>query len=357
MFESLKTELKKAKHYIFLEFFIVEEGKMWNEIFEIFKEKVKEGVDVRSIWDDFGSILLLPKDFQQKVEVHGIKCGLFNPLRPMLTLRLNNRDHRKIVVTDRHTGLVGGINIPDAYINVKKKLGHWKDTAAILKGEAVWSLTIMFLTMWDSIKEQEEDYEPYRPSVHLKEYVETDGIVQPYTDNPLDGEIVGETVYMNLITKAEKYIYITTPYLIVDNEMITALSNAAKTGVDVRIITPHIPDKWYVHPVTRAHYNILTECGVKIYEYTPGFIHAKSFVDDDEFATVGTINMDYRSLYLHFECGVFLYTSKCIKDIKEDFLKTLEVSQEITLEEMKKIKWCQKFFRAILRAFAPPTEN
>lgn len=353
MYESLKQQLEKAEKYIFMEFFIVEEGVMWDGIFEILKRKVREGVDVRFMWDDFGSILRLPKDFKKKVESFGIKCEIFNPLRPMFTLRLNNRNHRKIVVIDGHTGFVGGINIADEYINKVQKLGHWKDTAVMLKGEAVWSLTVMFLSMWNMQSKTEEDYKKYRPETQKDRKAENDGYVQPYTDNPLDSESVGENVYLNLINKAEKYVYITTPYLIIDNEMVTALKNAAKSGVDVRIITPFIPDKWYVHAVTRAYYNILMESGVKIYEYTPGFIHAKSFVVDDRYAVVGTINMDYRSLYLHFECAVWMYKCSCIKDIKEDFIRTMGASTAVSFDEIRKIKWWQKLGRAFLRAFAP----
>lgn len=353
MFAGLKDDLRRAEHYIFLEFFIVEEGKMWGEIFEILKEKAVQGVDVRLIWDDFGSIFLLPRDFERKLKAAGIKCAVHYPLRPFVDLRLNNRDHRKIAVIDGHTGFVGGINIADEYINEKVRFGHWKDTAVRLGGEAVWSLTVMFLSMWDYITGEKADYDRYRPSVHMENMPKSDGIVQPYCDSPLDGETVGETVYLNLINKAEKYVYITTPYLIIDNEMVTALTTAAKSGIDIRIITPHIPDKWYVHTVTRAYYNILVEAGVKIYEYTPGFIHAKSFVVDDKYAVVGTINMDYRSLHLHYECAVWMYACRCIENIKNDFINTMRISSEVELEEIKNIKWWQKLGRAVLRAFSP----
>ena len=353
MFESLKNDMKQARHYIFIETFIIEEGRMWGEMMEILKEKVKEGVDVRLIWDDFGSILLLPKDFRQKLKDAGIKYGIHNPLRPFVDLRLNNRDHRKITVIDGHTGYVGGINIADEYINERVRFGHWKDTAVRLEGEAVWSLTVMFLTMWDAIKGEKADYDMYKPQVYMEKMPSCDGIVQPYGDNPLDNEIIGETVYLNLINKAEKYVYITTPYLIIDNEMITALTTAAKNGIDVRIITPHIGDKWYVHAVTRAHYNVLVEAGVRIYEYVPGFIHAKSFVVDDKYAVVGTINMDYRSLYLHYECAVWMYGCRCIEKIKKDFDNTMKISAEVSPEAMKNIRWWQRLGRAILRVFAP----
>ncbi len=349
-FERLIEELEKAKHFIFLEFFIIEEGIMWNTILEILKRKAKDGVDVRVIYDDLGSIMKLPYQYDKHLESMGIKCCIFNPFRPVLTLRFNNRDHRKIIVIDGHTGFTGGINLADEYINAIDILGHWKDTAIMIKGEAVYNLTIMFLAMWDYLRGVVEDYEQFKPKYYLEKQYATDGYVQPFSDNPLDDEPVGETVYLNLISRAKKYIYINTPYLIIDIEMISALCLAAKQGVDVRIVTPHIPDKWYVHAVTKWNYNVLLQAGVKIYEYTPGFIHAKSFVVDDEYAVIGTINLDYRSLYLHFECGVWLYKASSIHQIKQDFFEILKVSQEIQKE---KIFWPQKIGRALLNLFAP----
>lgn len=352
-FERILEELKKAEHYIFLEYFIIEEGKMWNTILDVLVEKVKQGVDVRVIYDDMGCIMLLPGDYPATLRKLGIKCHVFNPFIPVLSSRFNNRDHRKICVIDGHTGFTGGINLADEYINAVEKHGHWKDTAVMLKGEAVWNLTVMFLSMWDYIANETEDYEQYRPTVYQKEPVESDGYVQPYCDSPLDGETVGETVYMNLISKAENYVYINTPYLIISNEMVTALCTAAKCGVDVRIVTPHLGDKWFVHSVTRAYYEVLVEAGVKIYEYTPGFVHAKTFLVDDKYGVVGTINLDYRSLYLHFECGNWMYKTKCLQDMKEDYLTTLKVCQPITLEACQKVAWYRKIGRGILRVFAP----
>lgn len=266
----------------------------------------------------------------------GIKCCVFNPFLPVLSPRLNNRDHRKIVVIDGHTGFTGGINLADEYINAYPKLGHWKDNAVMLKGDAVYSLTVMFLALWDYLRGIDEDYAQYKPEHHERQQYPADGYVQPYSDNPLDDEAVGETVYLNLISRAKDYIYITTPYLVVDAEVMTALCNAAKQGIDVRIITPHIPDKWYVFAVTRANYGMLLEAGVKIYEYTPGFMHAKTFIVDDKYAVIGTINLDYRSLFLHFECGVWMYKNSSIAHIKADFLETLAQSQEVTLEEYRR---------------------
>jgi cardiolipin synthase len=326
---------------------------MWNTILDILVKKVKQGVDVRVIFDDMGCIMVLPYRYDKKLEAMGIKCCVFNTFIPILSSKLNNRDHRKIVVIDGNCGFTGGINLADEYINAYEKHGHWKDTAIMIKGPAVWSLTVMFLTMWDYLRGTDEDYVKYRPSGNLKEELADNGYVQPFTDNPFDDEQISETVYLNLINKAKRYVYINTPYLIIDNEMMGALTSAAKSGVDVRIVTPHIPDKWYVHVVTRANYDVLVESGVKIYEYTPGFMHAKSFVADDEYGVIGTINLDYRSLYLHFECGIWLYKTNSIAQMKEDYMKTLQVSKEITLEECYDVSLYCKLLRGILRIFAP----
>lgn len=349
-FERMVEELKKAKQYIFLEYFIIQEGKMWNTILDILKEKVQEGVDVRLIYDDMGCIMTLPTGYDKKLREMGIKCSIFNPFVPILSSKFNTRDHRKICVIDGNVGFTGGINLADEYINEYEKHGHWKDTAIMLKGEAVFSLTAMFLSMWDYLNEVEDDYSKYYPT---EWDTNAQGFVQPFTDNPLDDEAVGETVYLNLINKAKKYVYITTPYLILDSEMTTALSAAAKSGVDVRIITPHVPDKWYVHAVSRAYYEMLVEAGVKIYEYTPGFVHAKTFVVDDEYAVVGTINLDYRSLYLHFECAVWMYQTTSVAEVRDDFFKTQNMSQEITLEQCRNVSFLRRLGRSLLRVFAP----
>ena len=336
-----------------MEYFIIDEGVMWNSILEILEEKAKEGVDVRVIYDDMGCIRTLPKKYYKILESKGIKAIAFNKFVPLLSVVMNNRDHRKITVIDGEVGFIGGINLADEYINEKVRFGHWKDASMVMEGQAVWNLTVMFLQLWNFNKEKAEDYEKFRAIKSYETNIESDGYVQPYGDSPLDGETVGEYVYLNIINKARDYVYINTPYLIIDNELVTALTLAAKSGVDVRIVTPHIEDKWYVHMVTRAYYTQLIECGVKIYEYVPGFIHSKTFVCDDEIGVVGTINMDYRSLYLHFECGVWLYKTKSVFEIKEDFLKTLEVCENITLDQCKNIKWSNRVLRAILRVFAP----
>ncbi|MDU1314722.1 MAG: cardiolipin synthase [Clostridium septicum] len=352
-FEKLKEELKKAEHYIFMEYFIIQEGLMWDSILEILSEKARQGVDVRVIYDDMGCLQTLPYKYNEKLESLGIKCFVFNPFVPFVSLIMNNRDHRKITVIDGHTAFTGGINLADEYINEIVRFGHWKDASIMIKGEAVWNLTMMFLQVWDFNTNIQEDYELFKPDKHFEGIFESDGYVQPYGDSPLDSETVGENVYLNIINKAKDYVYINTPYLIVDNELVTALTLAAKGGVDIRIVTPHIEDKWYAHIVTRAYYAQLIEAGVKVYEYTPGFIHSKTFVSDDEIGVIGTINMDYRSLYLHFECGVWLYKTKSVFEIKEDFLNTLKVCQRITLEDCNKVKWSNRFIRSILRVFAP----
>ena len=349
-FESILRELKKAERYIFLEFFIIEPGKMWDSVLEILEEKAAAGVEVRVLYDDMGSMFTLPRGYAKILRKKGIKCCVFNPFLPVLSVRMNNRDHRKILVIDGKVAYTGGTNLADEYINEKERFGHWKDTAILLRGEAVWSFAVMFLNMWNFVAGTKEEFEKFRPEA---ESCQSIGFVQPYADSPLDDEPVGGTVYLNLINKAKQYVYLTTPYLIIDHTTVSALSSAAKAGVDVRIITPHIPDKKIIFEVTRAHYLPLLEAGVKIYEYTPGFIHAKTFAVDDRFGTVGTVNMDYRSMFLHFEDGVMLYDTPSVLDIKKDFLATQAVSQQVTLEESKARPLLKRILCGLLRVFAP----
>lgn len=346
-------ELKKAKHFIFLEYFIIEEGIMWNTILDILKQKAKEGIDVRVIYDDVGCVMKLPYKYGKQLEKYNIKCRVFNPFVPLFTNRLNNRDHRKIAIIDGYVGFMGGINLADEYINAYEKYGHWKDASILIKGEAVFNLTVMFLSMWDFINNSEDDYLKYKPENFTSERYLTNGYVQPFDDSPLVNEPIGETVYLNLINKAKKYIYINTPYLIIDNEMATALKIAAKSGIDVRIVTPHIPDKWFVHAVTRSYYHSFIKDNIKIYEYSPGFMHSKTFVVDDEYAVIGSINLDFRSLYLHFECGAWLYKTDSVLKLKEDFLNTLDLCQQINISDCENIKWPVKFGRLVLRLFSP----
>lgn len=353
MFPDMLQALRQAEHFIFLEYFILDEGTMYDQVVEILIEKAEAGVDVRLIYDDVGCITTMPAHFYRKLQAHGIKCAAFNPFRPILSIILNNRDHRKIFVVDGRVAFTGGINIADEYINAVERFGYWKDTGIRLEGEAVWSFTCMFLSTWNYIVRSSEDYRKFMPQVHQTEAFEDDGFVQPYGDTPLDRENTGENVYMNIISRAKRYVYIFTPYLIIDNEMMTVLCNAAKSGVDVRIVTPGIPDKKIVYLLTQADYGTLIENGVKIYQYTPGFIHAKCFVCDDEIATVGSINMDYRSLYLHFECGVFMYHSQAVMKVKEDALATIAQSERITQEFCKRRKWYVRLLQSILRLIAP----
>ncbi len=354
VFDRLIKELRNAKHFIFLEFFIINKGKIWDEILEILKEKASNGVDVRVLYDGMGTQLVLPEKYDKMLESYNIKCRIFNPFRPFLSSVQNNRDHRKIAVIDGHTAFNGGINLSDEYANIIERFGHWKDTAIMLHGEAVWSFTIMFLQMWDMrIYTVNENYNVFNPHQYHSDQFKNDGFVMPYGDVPTDGENVGELVYLDIINKAEKYVYITTPYLIIDHEMITALGFAAKSGVDIRIIVPGIPDKWYVHCLAQSYYKELIDIGVKLYEYAPGFIHSKSFVSDDTKAVVGTINLDYRSLFLHFECATFMYKTKCVHDIKRDFLDTLNQSNQITEEYIKKLSPIKKVFNGFLRIFGP----
>ena len=307
------------------------------------------GVEVRVIYDDIGSMFTLPADYSKRLEKEGIKCRVFNRLVPVVSLRQNNRDHRKYMIIDGKVAFTGGINMADEYINAKERFGHWKDSAIRLEGDAVWSMTVSFLSMWDFTASQEEQLSVFKPNPAPSGEA---GYVQPYHDCPWDHESVGQTVYLNLINRAKKYVYITTPYLVIDYSITMALTTAAKSGVDVRIITPHIPDKKTVFEVTRAHYKELLSAGVKIYEYEPGFIHSKNFVVDDRYATVGTVNMDYRSMFLHFENGVLLYDTPSVADVKSDFLDTQEKSLEVTYEDCLSVPLYRRMFRGVLRAFA-----
>ena len=350
-FPRMLEELEKAEKYIFLEYFIIQPGLFWDSILEILERKAAQGVEIRVIYDDMGCMFTLPRDYNEILTAKGIQCRVFNRFVPVMSLRLNNRDHRKLMIIDGKVGFTGGINLADEYINAHERFGHWKDSAILLEGDAVWSMTEMFLTMWDHCCGWDESFDRFRPpAAPVRPWT---GYVQPYTDTPLDRETVGQAVYLNMIAKAKKYIYITTPYLVIDVATNTALCNAAKSGVDVRIITPHIPDKRYVFEVTRAHYPPLLQAGVRIYEYTPGFIHAKNFVVDGRFATVGTVNLDYRSLFLHFENGVWLCEAPCIQDICRDFHETLKLCEPFSLRRFKHLNILLQLYRSILRLFAP----
>jgi cardiolipin synthase len=348
-FEKLKEELWLAKKFIFMESFIVQEGKMWNGILEILVQKIKEGIDVRFMYDDFGCINKVPYNFKKKLEKLGLKVVNFNPFRPKLSLFMNYRDHRKITVIDGNVGFIGGANIADLYINEVNKFGHWKDSTLMIKGQAVWNLTLLFLQTWEFSTKILEDYEQFKPTT----FYEDDGIVHVFGDSPISGHLTTENTYISIISNAKKYVYITTPYLIIDNELLTALKTSAISGVDVSIIVPHIPDKKVIFYVTQSYYKELIKAGVKIYEYLPGFCHVKSIVSDDVIAMIGTANLDYRSLYLHFEASCLIYKSKAVKELVTDTIKTINLSKQISYEETKSRSIIKKAIAFFLRALSP----
>lgn len=352
MYADLLPELEKAEKFIFLEYFIIRPGEMWDGVLEILKRKAAAGVDVRIIYDDMGCIDILPANYNATLEGWGIRTMAFNRFVPAVSLVMNNRDHRKITVIDGKVGFTGGINISDEYINVKERFGHWKDTGLMLKGPGVFNLTLMFLEMWNAFNKDGDGYAEFIPDSFEECGSADDGYVLSFSDSPLDNESVGESVYTDMLYQAKDYIYITTPYLAIDSELQTALCMAAKRGVDVRMITPGIPDKKLVYRLTRSYYPTLLRAGVKIYEYTPGFIHAKSFVCDDKLCVVGTINMDYRSLYLHFECGTLMYNNPEIKQVKKDDLDTMGKCRKVELSDMK-TNFLGELFDSFLRSVAP----
>jgi cardiolipin synthase len=351
-FAAILRELEKAERYIFMEFFILRQGKMLDPILDIMEKKARSGLDVRLIYDDLGCFMSLPPGFKAYVEGRGIKCIIFNTFRPILSSQQNNRDHRKIISIDGKAAFTGGMNLADEYINAYEKYGHWKDAAILIEGEAAWSLTLIFLEMWNLRQKVKDDYYRFYPWKDAPCPVESDGYVLPYADSPVDNENVGEHVYIQIINNARKYVYINTPYLVVDDNILSALTLAAKSGVDVRIITPHRWDKKVVQNTSQSYYRQLVMAGVKVYEYSSGFNHSKTFVSDDKVATVGTTNLDFRSLYLHFECGVWIYKNRAVQAVKEDFLRTIPISHRITLEDCARNAF-QRFIQDILRLFAP----
>ena len=350
-FAAMLEELKKAESYIFMEYFIIDEGYMWGEILKILEEKAKAGVDVRVMYDGMLEVSTLPVNYNKLLEEHGIRAKVFAPIKPFISSHYNYRDHRKILVIDGKVVFNGGINLADEYINRRERFGHWKDTAVMLKGDAVKSFTLMFLQMWN-LDEKEPVFDPWlKESGTLPE--NPSGFVIPYGDCPLDNDKVGETVYMDILNRAEDYVHIMTPYLILDGELETALKYAAQRGVDVKIILPGVPDKKLAYALAKAHYKRLVEAGVKIYEYTPGFVHAKVFTSDDRKAVVGTINLDYRSLYHHFECATYMYETDCIPEIEKDFQDTLAKCSEVTEQTIKEEKLLYKLAGSLLQFVAP----
>ncbi len=352
-------DLSSARHFIFLEYFIVSEGQMWGKILYILSQKVKEGVEVRLMYDGTNEFTNLPHNYPAMLEKLGIACRIFDPVRPFVSTEYNYRDHRKIAVIDGKTAYTGGLNLADEYINATHPYGHWKDVAIRSYGDGVATFTRLFLESWN--------YQANKPMPEENRYIEAsalygllrtegdriveDGFVIPYADNPLDGERMGEQVYLDILQTASDYVYIMTPYLILDETMVNALTYAAKRGIDVRIILPHIPDKRYAFALAKTHYRELLEAGVKIYEYTPGFVHAKVFVSDGRRATVGSINLDYRSLYHHFEVGLYVDGNRVIGDILEDFQKTLDKCQQISLEDTRAGGFRNRFDRALGAVF------
>lgn len=354
-FEEYLNDLKSAKKFIFMEYFIISEGFFLDSVLKILKEKAEKGLDIKIILDDVGSIFTLSNKKIKEMKNHGIKIVEFNQIHGIILPKHNNRTHRKMTIIDGKIAYTGGINIADEYINVIEKYGYWKDSVLKLEGHAVASFINMFISLWDySTGENTDlnslyDKKDIEKNSNIKEEL---GVVIPFSETPIE-ESTSENMYLNMIRRANRYIYITTPYLIITWEMENALISAAKTGVDVRIITPHIPDKKYVHLLTRSFYKRLIDNGVKIYEFEKGFIHAKNFVCDDEFVVIGSINLDYRSLYLHFECAVWTFGTPIIKDVKRDFERTLKKSIAITPEWIKKRKLITRILQSLLKLFAP----
>ena len=345
-FEEMLRQMESAEKYIFLEYFIIEPGQMWNRMLEVLHRKAQEGVEVRVLYDGTCAITMLPAGYPKQLEKLGIRCKLFAPVRPLVSTHYNYRDHRKILIIDGRTAFTGGINLADEYINAYEKHGHWKDNALMVQGQAVQGFTLLFLQMWNH-KERNRVFAPY---LNLPEPVVGEGCVIPFGCGPSDPEQTGKMLYLDILNKAREYVYIMTPYLILDGEMVTALRFAAQRGVDVRLILPHIPDKKYAFRLARSHYRELLSAGVKIYEYTPGFVHGKVFLSDDIQAVVGTINLDYRSLYLHYECAAYLWKVPALGSIKADFLDTFEKSQPVTAW---KPSLFTRMITAVLKLLAP----
>lgn len=347
-FKEMLVQLEKAEKFIFLEYFIIKEGFLWQSILDILIKKAKKGVDVRVLYDGTNAVLNLPYGYIKKLKKANIKCKMYAPLRPFVSTSYNNRDHRKILVIDGKVAFTGGINLADEYINLTHPYGVWKDTAVIVKGQAVAGFTRMFLEMWN-YNEKEKDYSPCLNTLS----VSAQGYVIPYGDNPMDKDNLQENVYLDIINRAKDYVYIMTPYLILDRTMENALCFAAQRGVDVRLILPKKPDHIYAYVLAEDHYPRLIDAGVKIYLYSPGFIHAKVFLSDGSIATVGSANLDWRSLYLHFECGCLMYKTNCIKHIKGDFDKTFKQSHLITPDDIKKRSFLSRLAGFLLKAAAP----
>ena len=348
-FEDLVNELQKAEKYIFLEYFIIGDGEMWQQIFNILKDKAAAGVEIRLMYDDIGTINLLPVNFPEMMKEHGIRTVVFNPYKPSLDRFMNYRDHRKFAIIDGKVAFTGGINIADEYINRKERFGYWEDSCVKLNGDAVKKVVVLYLEMWYFVTGENQDFEKYAISYQGK----NDGFVIPFSDEPLFRGLVHENAYINVIDNAKKYVYICTPYLILDDVMENALIRAARSGVDVKIITPHIPDKKLIFEMTQANYERLIDNNVGIYEFVPGFIHTKMIISDDLTAIVGTCNFDYRSFYLHFENGVWMYKSKAVQQAAQSFLSSLAVSERVSPEICKNISFGRQLIRSLLKVLSP----
>lgn len=350
-FEAQLEALKQAQKFIFMEYHAIEEARSFARLKGILADRAAHGVEVRVLYDDVGSVGFIDFGFVKRMEAAGIQCRVFNPVMPVLNFFMNNRDHRKITIIDGEVGFTGGYNLADEYFNLTHPYGYWKDTGIKLVGEAVDSLTVIFLEMWNAMRECDTAYRNYLPA--HPPVSDSHGFIQLYADSPLDDEPMGENVYLNMIKSAKHKLYVATPYLIISDDMERELCLAAKRGVDVRIITPGIPDKKLIYRVTRSYYAGLVRGGVRVYEYTPGFLHEKQVLCDDEAAVVGTINFDYRSLYHHFENGAFLYDCDAVRDIANDFEQTLSVSEEVTEHYKDGRKLTLRIAQCILRLFAP----
>ncbi|MDD2553026.1 MAG: cardiolipin synthase [Desulfotomaculaceae bacterium] len=350
-FDKMIEDMEMAEKFIFLEYFIIAEGRLWDRIHALLRQKVQQGVEVRILFDDLGSIIKVSDSLVTELVSEGIQAIRFNPVHAhIFRLLINYRNHQKIAIIDGHIGYTGGTNIADEYVNYTNEMGHWKDTAIRLTGAAVWSLTVTFLQMWDSESNRQSVYQHYMPVIDARGA----GFFQPFADGPVNNpDNPAAEVYSQIIAGAQQYVYITTPYLVIDNAMKDTLCMAARGGIDVRIVTPKTWDHWYVHMVTQSNYGELLAAGVRIYEYTPGFLHAKIILSDDDNGVIGSINMDYRSFFLHFENGVWICGAPVLQEIKTDLLALFAVSEEIGLEKWIRRPQYKKIAQDILRLFAP----
>ena len=368
-FEDLLPELEKAEHFILMEYFIIYEGSVWSSILEILKRKAAEGVEIKLMYDGTCAINGLPRKYEESLRRAGIDVRIFLPAVPFFSTHQNHRDHRKILVIDGKVAYNGGINLADEYANITHPYGCWKDTAVKIEGDAVQSYTMMFLQLWYSIGSESNpgylpgDYLKYLPKKTAKRQeapfqkegwdIPEDGYVMPYGDGPNSRHSLAENVYLDMMNRANRYIHVMTPYFIIDNETMRAFKYAAERGTEVKLIVPHIPDKKVIFDVTRISYPVLLRAGVKVYEYTPGFIHAKTVISDDNKAVVGSINFDFRSLYHHFECATYIYRNPVIAEIEADFQNTLKDCQEVTMEYYLSIPWYRRLLGKVLNFFSP----